>query len=169
MKDIITRIGPDHLGQPIGSANGIREFSDDEYANAEASGMRRTLRDEKLFNGPERLDLVAIPWEGTIIASTEGKIYKICLQFNTRNDRFAKIAKRAITAVLNGLEFGYLYNGILQHSDASLSRRFLTDYASGELNYLLWKHVRVLGFIKSLLRPYHRMMSVLTLPTLGAL
>lgn len=78
--------------------------------------------------------------------------------------KWLKENKRAITAILDGLEFGYLYNGILQHSDASQSTRFLTDYASGELNYLLWKHVRVLGFLKSLLGPYHRMMNVLTFP-----
>jgi hypothetical protein len=77
--------------------------------------------------------------------------------------------KRAISAVLNGLEFGYLYNGILQHSDADLSTRFLTDYVSGDLNYLLWKHIRVLGFIRSLLGPYHLLMSVLTFPSLGGL
>lgn len=77
--------------------------------------------------------------------------------------------KRAITAVLGALEFGYLYNGILQHSDGDLSRRFLADYVSGDLNYLLWKHIKVLGFIKSLLGPYHRLMSVLTFPQLGAL
>ncbi|HVS83635.1 MAG TPA: hypothetical protein VHE60_18030 [Pyrinomonadaceae bacterium] len=94
MKDLITQIGPYHLGQPVASASGLREFSADEYAKAEASGMRRTLRDEKLFDGPERLDLVATPWEGTIVASTEEKIYKICLQFNTRNGRFAKIVFR---------------------------------------------------------------------------
>ena len=52
--------------------------------------------------------------------------------------------KRAIKSVIDSLEFPYLYNGILQHSDATLSRRYLSDYASGELNYLLWKHVRVL-------------------------
>ncbi len=77
--------------------------------------------------------------------------------------------KRAVKSVIGSLEFPYLYNGILQHSDASVSRRYLSDYASGELNYLLWKHVRVLGFIKSMLAPYYRMMNVLTFPKLGPL
>jgi hypothetical protein len=77
--------------------------------------------------------------------------------------------KRAITVVLQGLEFGYLFNGILQHSDAHFSERFFSDYVSGELNYLLWKHVRVLGFIKSLLKPYYEMMTVLTSPKAGSL
>jgi hypothetical protein len=77
--------------------------------------------------------------------------------------------KRAITDILNGLEFDYLYNGILQHSDPDLAQRFFADYVSGELNYLFWKHIRLLGYIKSLLRPYYTMMSVLTFPKLGGL
>jgi hypothetical protein len=77
--------------------------------------------------------------------------------------------KRAITTVLGQLDFGYLYNGILQHSDTAYSKRFLWDYSSGELNYIFWKHIRVLGFIKSLLGPYHRMMKALTFPSLGPL
>ena len=70
---------------------------------------------------------------------------------------------------MNRLEFAYLYNGVLQHSDPNYTKRFLADYTTGQLNYLLWKHVRVLGFIKTLLKPYHTMMRVLTFPALGGL
>jgi len=77
--------------------------------------------------------------------------------------------KQAISAVVNRLDFGYLYNGVLQHSDPKYTNRFWSDYTSGELNYLLLKHVRVLGFIKGLLKPYHTMMSFMTFPTLGGL
>ncbi len=77
--------------------------------------------------------------------------------------------KEAITVVLDQLEFGYLYNGILQHSDEGFSKRYLDDYTSGELNYIMWKHLRVLGFIKSLLEPYYRLMVNLTFPSLGPL
>jgi hypothetical protein len=76
---------------------------------------------------------------------------------------------RAIVAILNALEYGYLYNGILQHSDADYSKRFLRDYTSGEFNYILWKHVIVLGQIQYWLRHYHAVLKILNFPSLGSL
>lgn len=76
---------------------------------------------------------------------------------------------KAIAALLSGLEYGYLYNGILQHSDLHHSKRLLQDYTSGELNYILWKHVIVLGQIHYWLTPYYRVLNVLTFPQLGSL
>jgi hypothetical protein len=76
---------------------------------------------------------------------------------------------KAIAAMLGGLEYGYLYNGILQHSDPDYSRRLLNDYASGELNYILWKHVIVLGQIQYWLTPYYRVLKILNFPSLGSL
>ncbi len=76
---------------------------------------------------------------------------------------------QAITLCLKPLEFNYLYNGILQHSDPALSKRYLSDYTSGEVNWIFWKHVLVLSFIRDLLYPYHRLMQVVTFPTLGPL
>lgn len=76
---------------------------------------------------------------------------------------------QAIRRLLASLEYGYLYNGFLQHSDPKFSRRLMQDYVSGEINYLLWKHVRPLGELKRLLRPYYTLMRSLTFPTLGPL
>jgi hypothetical protein len=76
---------------------------------------------------------------------------------------------RALRHIVTALDYGYLYNGFLQHSDPQLSKRLFDDYVSGELNWLLWKHVRPLGVIASLLEPYNRLMRVLTFPSLGAL
>lgn len=76
---------------------------------------------------------------------------------------------QAITFAMRPLEFDYLYNGVLQHSDQNYSARFLRDYTSGELNYILWKHARVLGFIRQFLLPYYQTMRWLTFPSLGAL
>src|SRR5438270_11428134 len=112
---------------------------------------------------------------GCFCAPIQRKVWWCASLADTGNDVTALYSKwltenkRAITAVITNLEFSYLYNGILQHSDTSLSKRYLSDYASVELNYLLWKHVRVLGFIKSLLGPYYKMMNVLTFPKLGPL
>ena len=76
---------------------------------------------------------------------------------------------QAITYVLKPLDYKYLYNGILQHSDIAYSERFVKDYTSGELNYILWKHVHMLAFIRSMLKPYNVLISSLTSPKLGHL
>lgn len=76
---------------------------------------------------------------------------------------------QAIATILSRLEYGYLYNGVLQHSDATFSKRLLKDYTSGELNYVLWKHVIVLGQIQYWLTPYYKVLSILNFPSLGSL
>jgi hypothetical protein len=76
---------------------------------------------------------------------------------------------RALRHIVSALDYGYLYNGFLQHSDPELSKRLFDDYVSGELNWLLWKHVMPLGVIASLIEPYHQLMRILTFPSLGAL
>lgn len=76
---------------------------------------------------------------------------------------------KAIATILDRLEYGYLYNAILQHSDVASSPRFLQDYTSGELNYILWKHVIVLGHIQYWLTPYYKVLRLLNFPALGSL
>ena len=83
--------------------------------------------------------------------------------------RFLGETTKAIAAILGALEFGYLYNGVLQHSDAAYSRRFLVDYTSGEFNYILWKHVAVLGQIRYWLTHFYRILNVLNFPSPGSL
>ena len=76
---------------------------------------------------------------------------------------------KAISFVLRPLDYAYLYNGILQHSDHAYSNRFIQDYTSGELNYILWKHAHLLGFIQEMLRPYYILIRFLTSPSPGPL
>ena len=61
---MISRIGDYCLTQEIDSAQGLKEFSEEEYAMAEAAGMGRTLEDEKWFNGISS-EFASIPWEST--------------------------------------------------------------------------------------------------------
>lgn len=85
---------------------------------------------------------------------------------------FAKMLgerNKAIRHLVEAFEFDYLYNGFLQHSDKRFTSRYLTDYVSGELNYLLWKHVRPLNSIYIMLEPYHMLMRSLTFPKFGNL
>ena len=83
--------------------------------------------------------------------------------------RWISERNKVITSVLEPLDYKYLYNAILQHSDSAYSERFVRDYTSGELNYILWKHMHVLGFIREMLRPYNLLISFLTSPRLGHL
>lgn len=76
---------------------------------------------------------------------------------------------KAISFVMKALDYDYLYNGILQHSDTVYTHRFWEDYTSGELNYILWKHTHMLGFIKEMLRPYYLIANTHTFPRLGPL
>jgi len=76
---------------------------------------------------------------------------------------------QAITEILASLQCDYLYNGILQHSAERFAEQFLKDYISGEINYLLWKHVHAFDIVREMLRPYHALLSILTFPKLGPL
>ena len=93
---MIERIGDYYLGEEIDSAEGLVEFSEEEYFMAENAGMKRMLEDEKMFNG-KQTDFASVPWDTTTIASTKGKIYKICLQVNSTSK---KMSKRVLHTVL---------------------------------------------------------------------
>lgn len=131
MRAMITQVGTYYLGQPVDTVTGLREFSDEEYAVADVAGIRRYLRDEKIFNGPgPDFRFMAVPWDTTMISSTEGKIYKICLQLNTRNPQLAKIA------------FNTLRNDLVNEMgkwDAHrlLSKKYVWDRPTG--NVILYK------------------------------
>jgi hypothetical protein len=61
------------------------------------------------------------PNEGMLVRALSENGLDITLTYS----RWLVENKRAITTVLSKLDFGYLYNGILQHSDAAYSKRFL--------------------------------------------
>lgn len=76
---------------------------------------------------------------------------------------------KAIKSLIKYSDFGYIYNGILQHSDNKTSHRFLTEYASGELNYVFMYHALIASNIKILMRWHYRLFGALTFPVLGPL
>lgn len=87
-------------------------------------------------------------------------------------DKFIKFLgdhNKAIKFVLRPLDFDYIYNGILQHSDKHFSKRFIKEYMSGEINYIFWKHAYLLGVVRNLLRPYYMIMNAFSFPKLGPL
>lgn len=97
---MIKEIGSYFLTQEIDRAQGLKEFSDEEYFMAENFGMKRTLEDEKMFNGFS-VEFASVPWETTTIASTKGKIYKICLQLNSTSKKSAKKVLNTVVKFVN--------------------------------------------------------------------
>jgi len=122
---MINRIGSYFLTQEIDSAQGLIEFSDEEYFAAETAGMKRTLDDEKMFNG-NRVEFASIPWELTTIGSTKGKIYKICLQLNSTSKKTANKMLKNVVQFINK-EIGR-YN---EHP--FLSDKYIWDTAEGNI------------------------------------
>ena len=97
---MIDKIGDYFLTQEIDSAQDLKEFSDEEYFAAETAGIKRILEDEKLFNG-NSVQFASIPWEFTTIASTKGKIYKICLQLSSKSKSTARKVLKTVVQFVN--------------------------------------------------------------------
>ena len=76
---------------------------------------------------------------------------------------------KAIGIIIKKCEFDYIYNGILQHSDQRFTKRFWSEYSSGELNYIFLKHAIILGNIKDMMYWHYYLFSVLTFPKIGPL
>ena len=120
---------------------------------------------QKIHNVWYRMLTLGDPRKGTtirVVDKQHSDVTKTYFQWLSEHNK-------AITSALRPLDYKYLYNGILQHSDPAYSERFLRDYTSGELNYVVWKHVLVLNFIRAMLEPYYILMKFLTSPRLGAL
>ncbi|WP_028114878.1 hypothetical protein [Ferrimonas kyonanensis] len=110
-----------------------------------------------------------------LLNADHSKDLSITVNHESRGDITQEFAKyldescKAIRTIINHCEFGYIYNGILQHSDHRFSSRFLEEYSSGEANYTFIKHAFILGHIRELLSWHHRLYSALTFPKLGAM
>jgi len=76
---------------------------------------------------------------------------------------------KAISKIIKLSEYGYIFNGILQHSDHSFTRRFWEEYSSGQINYVFVKHAHLVEHINSLLERHYRLLNALTFPKLGPL
>ncbi len=112
---------------------------------------------EKLVNRDKTVDLVI-----TINHKTNGDI---TTEFTAYLDEQCK----SINAILNGCDYGYIYNGILQHSDHKFTKRFLEEYTNGAINYTFIKHAQLLGYIKKRLYWHYKLLNAITFPKLGPL
>ena len=129
---MIKKIGNYFLTQEINSAQGLIEFSEEEYFMAENLEMKRILEDEKMFNGSS-VEFASVPWESTTIGSTKGRIYKICLQLNNASKKNAKKVLNTVVDFINK-EIGR-YN---EHP--FLSDKYIWDTTEG--NIILYRMSR---------------------------
>lgn len=110
-----------------------------------------------------------------LLNNDHSKDLSITVEHSDRGDitqEFIKVLNehyKAIRSLVNQCEFGYIYNGILQHSDHRYSHRFWEEYSSGKANYVFAKHALIASNIKMLLGWHYRLFSAMTFPKLGAL
>ncbi len=76
---------------------------------------------------------------------------------------------KAINRLIRSCEFGYIYNGILQHSDHNYTKRYIEEYSSGELHYVFLKHAMVCSYVKQELLWHHDLLKVLSGVVMGPL
>jgi hypothetical protein len=112
---------------------------------------------EKLINRDKSKDLVI-----TINHKTDGDITMVFIKYLDEQCK-------SIRVILDSCDYGYIYNGILQHSDHSLTKRFLEEYSDGIINYVFIKHAVLLGYIKERLYWHYKLLNALTFPKLGSL
>ena len=83
--------------------------------------------------------------------------------------RHLDLTNKAICWLISQLEFGYLYNGILQHADHTFTSRYIHEYASGELHYVFIRHAQAADLIGKMLQKHYRLLRVLSGTLMGAL
>jgi hypothetical protein len=109
--------------------------------------------------------LLKDPREGLVLTVIDEEQNDISDSFLRYLNERAKTIRRIIT----GLDYDYIYNGILQHSDHTYTDRFLEEYNSGEINYVFLKHAFLLNAIKQELLWHYKILNFLTFPKLGPL
>jgi hypothetical protein len=76
---------------------------------------------------------------------------------------------KSIRTIMNNMDFSFIYNGILQHSDHRFTTRYMNEYVSGDLNYTFLKHALVLGALKDWLYLHYRILNSITFLKMGSL
>jgi len=86
---MLTRLGSYQLNQPVGDVPDLIEFDPEQYALFEMAGVKRLLRDERIYNGHD-INFLDSVWN-TVIGASDGKIYKVSIQ-NMSPDKAASAA-----------------------------------------------------------------------------
>jgi len=98
---IISHIGKYHIGQSAHEAQGLKEFSDEEYEMFAAAGSPRNFETEQIFYGEDCQFAGLDDWEVTI-GSIKDKIYKIALIRMSNQQYVQKHQLKDIVKYING-------------------------------------------------------------------
>jgi hypothetical protein len=79
---MITKLGSYYLNQLSENAPGLKEFTTDEYSQFKSTGAIKVDDNEKTYHG---LDVLK-GWS-TVIGAIDGKIYKICIDYATQEEK----------------------------------------------------------------------------------
>jgi len=150
-----------------------------DYQLANLGSLRRLLNEYRsiVFN---RRDSI---YYGRVHSFCRAKLNNTCaskglivrvLQENSHDitDQFVRVLddrRRAIRLIVEGADFAYVYNGILQHSDHTHTDRYLREYQSGKLNHIFIEHAALLDYVRTCLWWHYKLLSVLIPPELGPL
>ena len=69
---------------------------------------------------------------------------------------------KCISFIISISDLKYIYNSIIQHSDARFLDKYINDYESGRIPYILLKNVTLLKFLKYLLYTHYYILRRLT-------
>lgn len=121
---MITKIENYFLNQRMDGAPDLTEFDSEQYIMFEAAGMKRILKDEKIYNGHD-INFLGSIWN-TVIGATQGKIYKVSIQHISPD--------RNKSDVLFQKTLEYLKKEMGKHSEHPfLSKKYVWDSADGNV------------------------------------
>jgi hypothetical protein len=119
---MITKIENYYLNQPVREAPDLTEFDSHEYVMFEAAGIKRILKDEKIYHGHD-INFNGSVWN-TVIGATEEKIYKISIQHRTSDKNESN--------VLFKQTLDYLVKEMGKYNEHPfLSKRYIWDAPEG--------------------------------------
>ena len=121
---MLNKIDKYYLGQPLKDAEGLTEFTSEEYKAFEMVGYVKILDDDKIFHGFDS-QFLTISWN-TQLGGISGKIYKIAIQYSTEDKTVSnKIFKDILQHLVN--EMGKWNEHPL------LSKKYIWDKSEGNV------------------------------------
>lgn len=130
--------------------NEYRSILQNKKDSTHYSRIHRLCR-SKLINRDHSIDLSVTVYD----AKSEEDITDLFLANLTQRNR-------AVSQLLGACEFNYLYNGILQHAEHSFTKRYIEDYTSGRLQYLIFGHALVCHTVRDLLYMHYTVLKYIS-------
>lgn len=96
--------------------------------------------------------------KGTEIIVSNGNGMNITEEFLKNLEQKIK----CISFIISRSDLKYIYSSIVQHSDAQFLDKYINDYESGKIPYILLKNITLLKFLKYLLYTHYEILRRLT-------